>query len=338
MRRSVGRIVVRVFWTIVVLALLAAVSFAYVNRQTFQDHFAAQEFQPSSRVERIASDLNLTDSGKRIFYATHPTIEGRETFSDRCERTDHQGGGHLLGCYTEDRIHLFHVDDDRLIGVVEVTGAHELLHAAYARLSQTEREQLAKRLEATYEDLKGPIPSLEKRMSVYEHLSASRFANELHSVLATEVRDLPEWLEEHYAQWFHDRKTIVDFFDGYSEVFESLQAQAEDLGVRLEELRLSIEAESALYTTAVEQFNADWELFRSRNDAHEFQDDSEEFYRLLAEFEERRLSLDEWRASLESQVSEHESMRVELEALGDLSTELNEKIDSEFSPPVETVQ
>lgn len=336
MRSSVWTVLMRIFWTLVVVALIAVATLLYMNRQTFQDHFAAQDFDPSPRISEVTSSLALTDVGERIFFATHPSIEGRETFNTRCERSDHDSGGHLLGCYSDDRIHLFEVDDDRLTGVVEVTAAHELLHAAHARLSQSERERLSKRLRDVYEELIVADPTLEERMSVYSSLSAARFANELHSVLGTEVADLPDWLENHYATWFADRASIVELFDSYHEVFASLQRQAESLQERLESLRAGIEDESSQYTASVEQFNADWASFRARNDAFEFSDEPDEFYRLLDAFEQRRTVLEDWRVSLEERVEEHERLRLELEELGELSSELNEKIDSEFSPPIDT--
>src|SRR5699024_3493237 len=119
----------------------------------------------------------------------------------------------LLGCYTNGRIHLFDIDDARVDSVVEATAAHELLHAAYERFTQREREALAKRLIDLYEERSEHEPKFAERMSVYDHLSTAEFANELHSIFATELTELPDWLEEHYATWFRDRQQIVQYYE-----------------------------------------------------------------------------------------------------------------------------
>ena len=47
----------------------------------------------------------------------------------------------MLGCYhsNQDGIFLYNVQDARLAGVQQVTAAHEMLHAAYDRLSTKDK-------------------------------------------------------------------------------------------------------------------------------------------------------------------------------------------------------
>lgn len=351
MARSVRKVLVSTLWTVVVLAVIAGLAVGYMNRQTIQDHFAAAEFEPSTRVSQIEANLMLTPEGTRVFRASHPTVEGREQFNVVCGRNGHGDGGHVLGCFSDSVIHLFEINDERLTGIVEVTAAHELLHATFSRMDASEQERLSGRLTEAYEAMLVDRPDLKERMSVYEGLSAAGFANELHSVLGTEIRGLPDWLEEHYARWFAQRAVIVDFYESYSDVFASLKQQAEVLNAQLEELRHEIETKSDDYSAEVERFNADWktymsewETFTARNQAYEFSDDPDEFYRLRdgfdarrALFEERRANLEATRSDIEAKIAQHEELRLQLLELGELSTELNQHIDSEFQPLADEV-
>ena len=60
----------------------------------------------------------------------------------------------MLGCYILNKgIYVYDITDDRLAGVRQVTTAHEMLHAAYDRLSVKERAQVDAMTAAAYEKL-----------------------------------------------------------------------------------------------------------------------------------------------------------------------------------------
>lgn len=317
-----------VAWSLILLLFIAGCFVACQERQTIRDYFDARDFEPSAEIQQVIDNIDLTPVGTRVFLATHPQMQQGNVFNDRCRAADSGGHGHLLGCYASGNIHLFHVTDERLSSVIEVTAVHELLHAAYSRLSHSERDTLASRLTGYYEERIVTDPDLEERMQVYSHLSASRFANELHSVLATEVPDLPDWLERHYAQWLTDRATITDFYASYREVFESVQEEAAQLKAELDAMHESVEHDTQSYTSAVEAFNTDWKQFVARNEAYGFSGNPEEFNRLKREFDGRRGQLDAWKVAIESNISDYEALRTQLENLGELSEELNSQIDS----------
>ena len=85
--------------------------------------------------------------------------------------------------------------------------AHEFLHAAYARLSKSERDTLKPLLEATYKQNQAV---LDEALAVYGNISYEVKLNELHSFIATEVDFPPPDLNEHYNQYFKDRRLIYD--------------------------------------------------------------------------------------------------------------------------------
>lgn len=331
-----GKRVAQVFAIALTVALAAAGVVAYTYRGDIQDHFLATSFDPSPRILEVQSEITLTPRADRVFLASQPTIGGREEFSRWCARVDHTEEGHVLGCYADRRIRLFEVTDTRLLGVVETTAAHELLHATFARLSQDKRAELSKSLIAYYDELSQTDEEFRLRMSVYEDLSRSAFANELHSVFGTEVRELPQELEEHYAQWFTDRSVIVDWYDGYHGVFTELKAEADQLNAELESLREDIEQRSAVYDASVQQFNTDAADFKARNERYEFSGNKLLFDSLRSELLDRQANLEEVRQGLQADTDHFNDLRAKLIELNDVSVELNDVLDSTIPPPTTT--
>lgn len=333
MGASAKRVTTRVLTTIILLAIVVAGVTAFMHRQQINDHFAAQRFEASVEIVDLTDRLQLTEAGHRIFWASEPTLDASQHFNEQCAQVDHSEEGHVLGCYSQGVIHLFAVTDERLNGIVEVTAAHELLHAAFARMGSDERSTFAKKLNKLYKELAKEDPVLEERMSVYSQLSPIAFANELHSVLGTEQRELPDWLEQHYAAWFEDRGLIVDFFDDYHAVFDQLKQRSEELQQEMAALREDVETRSAAYDQAVEAFNLEWAEFVRRNEAFEFSDDPDEFYRLRDGFYTRRDALGAEMRSLNADIDRYEQMRAELLELSELNHELEQQLDSELAPP-----
>ena len=333
MAASAKKITSRVLTCLLLLVLLAGGTAAYLHRQQINDHFAAQRFEPSAQIVSLTDDLQLTEAGHRIFWASAPTLDASQNFNQQCANVDHSEDGHILGCFTGGRIHLFEIKDERLNGIVEVTAAHELLHATFSRLGDGDRDVLVRKLNALYDELAPEDPELEERMSVYSGLSKTAFANELHSVLGTEQRELPDWLEQHYAEWFTDRGVILDYFDSYHTVFTQLKQRATELETEMAALRSDVEARSAAYDAAVEQFNNEWANFVARNDAFEFSNDPDEFYRLRDDFYSRRDTLGETMRGLNADIDRYEEMRTELLQLSELNHELEQQLDSALAPP-----
>ncbi|UOQ58598.1 hypothetical protein MUN78_07175 [Leucobacter allii] len=327
--RSRGR-AKRVFGFAVFLAVVALVVCAVTQRQLISDQFAAMTFEPSARVVELVDELNLTDAGERTLLATRPTVDASQHFNDQCAGVDHSEQGHVLGCYTGDRIHLFGVTDPRVSGIVEVTAAHELLHAVYARLAEGDRMALAQRLRTEYDALAEHDDALRERMSIYEHLSDTAFANELHSVLGTEVRELPEWLEEHYATWFADRGALVDRFDAYHSVFVGLQREADALEEEMETLRADVENRKAEYDHEVTEYNADAEELEAAVPASTAEQALLD--RRRSTMTQRRADLDATRDALQIDIDRYNDLREQLTELSAISSELDRQLNSELAP------
>jgi len=139
----------------------------------------------------------------------------------------------VLGCY-DGRIFVLRVDRPDLAGVMTVTAAHEMLHAAYEEMSRAERRRVVEQLNAFMEQTGDP--RIEELLVEYDRLQPGTRANELHSLVATQVRDLPRPLERYYREFFTDRSAIVDAFDGYQRVFDELQERYDQLAAEVEAL------------------------------------------------------------------------------------------------------
>lgn len=232
--RSSKSVYVAIF---LVLLFWAALGTAVFGRNAVFDWWRLRDYVPPAAVVQLADDTTMSDDAKRLFYAYHPSVESSETFNTHCRDNEFTI---VLGCYIQYKgIYIFDIDDPRLEGVQQVTAAHELLHAAYDRLSNGERDRIDTLTAQVYEDLQDD--RIRKTVEQYREDDPSSVPNELHSILATEVRDLPDELEEHYALYFADRSKIVAYSEKYDAAFESRTTQIESLGKEIDKLKADIE-------------------------------------------------------------------------------------------------
>lgn len=259
--------------------------------QDLRDWYRFRNFSPSAEIARLAEAASLSDKGVRLFYVGYPEINEAEAFNGNCPDRE---SSIVLGCYARQRIYIFDVSDERLAGVKEVTAAHEMLHAAYERLSGSERDRINALLESQYERVDNPrIVQLIKQ---YQSQDPSSVDNELHSILGTEYGPLDDELEQYYSQYFDDRMVIVSLSGQYEGVFElikqeiatydeqlssykdalkqlesdliSLKAQITENGDRVEQERQKLDAARAdnnipLYNSLVPGYNNLVEVNRS---------------------------------------------------------------------------
>lgn len=246
--------------SLVVTSLFIVGSAAGVwKRQAILDWWRLRGYDPPTRIIELADNTTMNSSSRRLFYVYHPVLEGKETFSGHCNIAEETI---VMGCYVSNRgIYLFDVQDPRLAGIHEVTAAHELLHAAYDRLSKTERERIDKQLTdffqtVTDERLIDTVESYRKR-------DPSIVPNELHSILGTEVRELPADLEAHYKRYFDDRRKIVGYSESYEQVFTEIKNQLKAYQAEMDELKPKIDANRTRLNNMNEEIRSD----RTRLDA-----------------------------------------------------------------------
>lgn len=249
-------------WLVILATIVTACSaIAFTNRQYIFDTARAYSYQPSAEIEAIVNDTTMTDDSRRIFFASHPQIEGSNAFNANCERKEEKTA--VIGCYANGNIFIYDVTDQRLNGIKEVTAAHEMLHAVYERMSQDERDAVSKLLENEYAKLSAD-PAYAARMAFYARTQPGERANELHSIIGTEVANIGDQLQAHYAKYFHDRSAIVNLYSSYNETFHALDDRADELSAEIDALKEKIDNGKESYASTMDQLNADIETFRGR--------------------------------------------------------------------------
>lgn len=242
------------------LLILAVLAGGVYFQQGIADYYKVSSFQPSAEIESLVERSGMSGKGKFYFYATHPELESAEDFNSDCRRVE--SASPILGCYVSgvDKIHIYNITNPELDGIKEVTAAHEMLHAAYERLSDQEIEQLSPFIEATYEKVK--TADLERRMEYYARINTDSKIPELYAILPTEFADIGAELEQHYGNYFDDRQKTVALHDSYSQAFIQLDSEissiSSGLDVRLDQIeqeRTAIDTEISTLNIEVERFN-----------------------------------------------------------------------------------
>jgi hypothetical protein len=243
---------------VVLVGLLVLLGGAFAQRQAIADWFRLRGYEPPELVSQLASDTSMTDEGRHLFYVNRPVIASGQVFTDECPK-----GGEktvVLGCYigNDGGIYLYDITDERLDGVEQVTAAHEMLHAAYRRLSDDERKRIDALLTEYYENQLSDQRILDTIES-YKKSEPGELANEMHSIFATEVADLPAELETYYRQYFTDRSKVIAYTQRYQAEFTSRRTQVAAYDAQLKSLKQQIDSnqtELERQKTALDQQSA----------------------------------------------------------------------------------
>ena len=310
---------------IFLLILVGSSIFVGANFRQIQDYFKAKNFKPSAEILQIVEKIKPTESGKQIFYATNPQLLPAENFNQNCGNYFEQTT--VLGCYRDDSIFVFSVENEDLNGVEEVTAAHELLHAVWARMSESERKDIGAKLQAEYERVK--TSELEDLMASYAKTEPGQETNELHSILGTEIADLSGDLEQHYARIFENRQEIVEMNKKYRSKFKELEQNAENLSQEIKKLEAEISAEKDDYSAKTDLLNADIETFNA-NAKNGFYSSEAIFQRDRQSLLARVNFLAEYRAQINSKIENYESKIAELKQISTKIQRLYNSINSKI--------
>ena len=306
------------------LALLLGILVAVVMfRGLIADGVRALYYQPSPIVAQLSVDTTFTWLGKMYFYASHPVVDKTNRASTKCGV---EKSSAILGCYAGGTIYVYDIDNTELKGVEEVTAAHEMLHAAYARLKTADRENINALLTKELDTLRDNQPFME-RLKAYDTLSEQDRLNELHSIIGTEVSMVSSELGNYYAQYFQDRQKVAKLYQNYVSVFFKLQdetqrlvdsynqlvgernAMVESMNVRSDELQARV-------TDANRRNDIDPALAQSINNE-------------IASYNKALVSTRERLAAYDIKISQ---LRIKIESSAAHQQQLNQTIDSSLAP------
>jgi hypothetical protein len=226
---------------------------------------------PASDAVDLAHRTLLTEEGREILYDAAPRMLG-DDIKEACARPSDQPGDEIVavGCYTgwsgtgAGRIFIYRPSDDRLAGAMVVATAHELLHAAYARLRPDERARVDELVAAETARLSPDNPTLEQidwSVGGYEPNRATEQFAYLGSQVALDGGFTPE-LEQIYARYFTDRMALVELHRQSIAVVDDLAAQLQSAWDALAvteqsaaDARARLDADRAWHERAVPQYN-----------------------------------------------------------------------------------
>lgn len=212
-------------------------------------------YQPSAEMATIRTKLKLTGQGEFIFNAAQPELNDAVDFNENCRQDETEVA--VLGCYTLGNIYVYDIKDTRLDGIRELTAAHELLHAFWAKMDNGERERLQPILNQVY---KNNLAILKDDIETY---AESERLEEIFVRAGTEIKELPVELEEIYARVFENQDAVVDFYDNYSAVFREMKTRLENLMNELEDLKNQIDEKIHEYEVGVANLEKDIINFNS---------------------------------------------------------------------------
>jgi chromosome segregation ATPase len=219
---------------------LVAAALLWLNRWNIYDSLRLRGYQPPQAITQLATDTTMNDHTRRLFYVYHPALEDKTAFVQSCKLAEKTI---VLGCYVPSQgIYLSNITDERLAGVIQVTAAHETLHAAYDRLSDSDKSKVDAMVTSAYSQVTDK--RIRETMDAYRKSGADT-TNELHSILGTEVRNLPPDLEAYYSRYFKDRKAIVAYSEKYEQAFDERQKAVDSYDQQLATIKGQIDGAEA---------------------------------------------------------------------------------------------
>lgn len=318
----------RVFVGFTTLFVLALLIFGLFNQQAIEDWLRLRNYTPPATIAAIAQADTMTDDAKHIFYVTHPDlINEANTFRQACPSFEQTI---VLGCYHSgfsSAVYIYNVQDTRLNGVVEVTAAHEMLHAAYDRLSQDEKDRINGLLNDFYANKLDDKRVLET-INTYKSTEPNELLNEMHSIFATEVGGLTTELETYYKRYFSDRSTVVTFASKYADEFTRRIAKIKDFEQRLAALKEKIENQEAALGQQLQQIEAD----RRRLDSLRASGQFAEYNAAVSGFNTSVNDYNAGVARLRADIAEYNNLVAAHNALAAELSSLYESLDTSLTP------
>ncbi len=229
----------RVGISLVIFLIIVAVFFWQL--QNITDWYKLRGYSAPSEISNIASQDTMTGYATKLFYINHPEILDRSTFGQKCPNNGGETST-ILGCYLSIQrgIYIFQVSDPTLNGVEQVTAAHEMLHGAWDRLSESKKAEIGAQL-LDYYNNHLDNQTIKDQISIYKKTEPNALVNEMHSVFGTEIGKLPSSLETYYSQYFTDRQKIVGLSDSYQQVFINYKDQITTQDNQLKSLKSQID-------------------------------------------------------------------------------------------------
>jgi regulator of replication initiation timing len=230
-----------------VVILAGLLGFTFLQRQQIQDWWKLRGYIAPASIVQLADEDTMNAYTRHLFYLNKPQLLNTVTqFRQYCPENENTI---VLGCYhpVENGIYIYAVQDASLAGIQQVTAAHEVLHAVYARLSNSDRTELDSELESYYlHDLTDP--NVKAEVALYQKTEPNSVYDEMSCTFGTEIAQLPAALNQYYAQFFTNRQKIVGYEEQYQTQFTSREQQITTYDAQLAAMKQQISAQESSLT------------------------------------------------------------------------------------------
>lgn len=308
------------------LLLMAAPFVVFLKAQAITDWWELRNYTAPAAVASLATQDTMTPYSRRVFYVNHPQLVSNvAVFRQDCTTAEQTI---VLGCYRSNQagIFVYNVSDSRLNGVQQVTSAHEMLHAAYDRLSSKEKNYIDGLLQNYYQnDLKDQ--RLIDTINSYRQTEPNDVVNEMHSVFGTEAPNLPPPLENYYKKYFANRGAVVAFAQNYEGEFASRKNQIETYDQQLTQMKQDIGSLQAALSAQSGQIDAD----RAKLDAQRSAGQIEAYNAGVASF---NAEVDAYNAGvhrLQSEIASYNALVEQRNSIASALASLDQAIDTRLS-------
>lgn len=167
-------------------------------------HFTSDSYivaSADSQMVALADKAYMTESAKVLFLKTNPERVDSARIEKECGVSKDTNNPLELGCYDPNNNKIFLRDlPERFDNYEPVIAAHEMLHAAYAKIRPDS---------SVLQELRTAQQSLKSRLDVYTGIDEEGMLNEIHSITATESRPTSEILKAYYSNYIYDQPSVA---------------------------------------------------------------------------------------------------------------------------------
>ena len=259
-----GAIVALSAGLVVAIAYYGAIGYLALNPQRIIDQLRVWEFTPTAAVTEQVSRDDMTAEGKFLYLSAHPKVEAKREFNQTCSAVTTDTS--ILGCYIEStkRIYLYHETDARLDGTEETMAAHEMLRAAWDRMSPSQQKALIGPLHLVESTNDDDTIDLADRMKAIRKDDPKDADAELYAIVGSEVPSVSKVLETNYAQYLAKRDTVTTLSAHSRAYLVALQKKIVTLAATMTTLKKTIDSERSTFNAAAAKLKSDVAAFNAR--------------------------------------------------------------------------
>ncbi len=318
--------IIRAVASLVIIASVFA-AWRFVDFTALFDTVNANGYDPSKELSEIIAHLRLTSTGDRIMRGTRAELQEADAFNESCK--SHNDSTILLGCYANNHIYIYNINDRDLKGVREATLAHELLHAIWGRMTEEGREAIRPSLRKVYDENE----DLRKHLELYE---STEFFDELHSIVGSQIPNdqLPADLQAHFSKYFTNQNAVANYYHQYSDHLAVVDKRLKELEVLIEKTRTDVEERERKYNLANEQLAKDAETHNARDMVTATREEREEFNREAEALRERQAELSREYSEIQQKLVEYNTYVVEYNQFVVFTQKVYNSMNSRAEKPI----